>query len=71
MNEKEFELFDNKKYYRNKICYILLGFNSGLITLSDLAIEYYLKDVLEVEPSSLANMTAFTKFPYIIKFLFG
>lgn len=71
MNEKEFESFDNKKYYRNKICYILLGFNSGLITLSDLAIEYYLKDVLEVEPSSLANMTAFTKFPYIIKFLFG
>ena len=61
----------HKSLKRNKISYYLLSFNSGLISLSELAINYYMKDVLQIEPSILSKINAFIKIPYIIKPIFG
>ena len=62
---------EKKSLARNRISYYLLSLNSGLISLSDLAINYYMKDTLEIEPSILTKTNAFIKIAYIIKPIFG
>ena len=52
---------ERKSLKRNKISYYLLSFNSGLISLSELAINYYMKDVLQIEPSILSKIIPLTK----------
>ena len=68
MNEKEYLL---KKFNRNKYSYLLICFNSGFSTLASLAINYYYKDKLGIEPSFLSQILAYMKLPYMIKPFYG
>ena len=68
MNEKEYLL---KKFNRNKYSYLLICFNSGFSTLASLAINYYYKDKLGIEPSFLSQILAYMKLPYMIKPVYG
>lgn len=60
-----------KKYKTNKFSYLLLGFNDGISTLSQLAINYFFKDVLKVVPSTLTQLLTIIQLPWMIKPLFG
>jgi hypothetical protein len=68
MDEKEYIL---KKFNRNKYSYLLICFNSGISTLASLAINYYYKDKLKIQPSFLSQILAYMKLPYMIKPLYG
>ena len=68
MNEKEYLL---KKFNRNKYSYLLICFNSGFSTLASLAINYYYKDKLGIEPSFLSQILASIKLAYMIKPFYG
>jgi len=59
------------KNINNKICYLLISFHSGICTLSDLAVQYYLKDNLKLEPGSMAQVYSITLIPWMIKPIFG
>ena len=61
----------SKKYRYNKISYLLLGFNDGISTLSQLAINYFFKDTLKVSPSTLTQILTIISLPWMTKPLFG
>jgi len=56
---------------RNRIAYIIIAFNQGLSSLSELAVSYYFKDELKIEPAHLSQIMSFTTIPWMIKPLFG
>lgn len=56
---------------RNKISFILISFYIGISYVSELAINYFLKDTFNVSPSMLTNILSLAKIPWIIKPLFG
>jgi Na+/melibiose symporter-like transporter len=60
-----------KKYNRNKYAYLLLSFNSGIATITELAVNYYFKDKLKINPAFLSQINAIIKIPFMIKPLFG
>lgn len=60
-----------KGYKANKVSYLLLGFNDGMSTLSQLAINYFFKNVLKVAPSTLTQLLTIIQLPWMIKPLFG
>ena len=60
-----------KKYNRNKYAYLLLSFNSGIATITELAVNYYFKDKLKINPAFLSQINAVIKIPFMIKPLFG
>ena len=63
--------FVEKKYNRNKYAYLLLSFNSGIATITELAVNYYFKDKLKINPAFLSQINAVIKIPFMIKPLFG
>ena len=63
--------FIEKKYNRNKYAYLLLSFNSGIATITELAVNYYFKDKLKINPAFLSQINAVIKIPFMIKPLFG
>ena len=56
---------------RNKISFILISFYIGISYVSELAINYFLKDTFNISPSMLTNILSLAKIPWIIKPLFG
>ncbi len=56
---------------RNKISFILISFYIGISYVSELAINYFLKDTFNISPSKLTNILSLAKIPWIIKPLFG
>lgn len=56
---------------QNKICYFLISITLGLSTISDLAIQFFYKSKLNLEPADLARMTSFIMLPWMIKPIFG
>lgn len=61
----------SKKKTNNKICYLLISFHSGICTLSDLAVQYFFKDQLKLEPGYMSQILSICLIPWMIKPLFG
>ena len=60
----------NKKL-NYKYSYIAISFVFGFSTISELAILYFLKDVLQIAPANMSVFTSFILIPWSIKPLFG
>jgi len=56
---------------RNRLAYILIAFHQGVSYISQLAIQYFFKDELKVEPSHLAWINSVTHIPWAIKPILG
>jgi folate/biopterin transporter len=71
MSLKEKMQFIEKMKYNNRISYLLISFNQGLGSISELAVQYYFKDELHLEPARLSQIYSFILIPWTIKPLFG
>lgn len=60
-----------KKKFNNKLCYLLLSFHSGVSTLSDLAVQFFFKDNLKLEPGSMSRVLSIILIPWMLKPLLG
>jgi hypothetical protein len=61
----------NKLLERNKYSYLLISFSMGISSLGDLAIQYFFKDDLRIEPYEMSRLFAIIMIPWIIKPLLG
>ena len=68
--EKEKEKIQ-KRLQRNKISFLLISFYSGVISISDLGVKYYLKDEKKMNTSSFTQVLLIIKFAYLIKPIYG
>lgn len=66
-NEEELE----KKSKYNKLSYILIALSLGLNSLSDLAVQFYCKDVLLLQPVEVSRYLSLVHFPWTMKPIFG
>jgi len=71
MSLKEKQKYVEKMKYNNRIAYLLISFNQGLGSISELAVQYYFKDTLHLEPARLSQIYSFILIPWTIKPLFG
>lgn len=56
---------------RNKLAYLLIAFHQGVSYISKLAVQYFFKDELKIEPHILAQINSITELPWAIKPLLG
>jgi len=56
---------------RNMLSYFIISFVQGISSLADLAIQYFLKDYLMLEPYQMSRTLAFVMIPWIIKPVLG
>lgn len=64
--------FERKKFIqRNKLSYFIVSFVQGISSLSDLAIQYFLKDYFDLEPYEMSRVLAFIMIPWIVKPFLG
>lgn len=72
-NEKNQNLNNSESFMkeRNRLAYILIAFHQGVSYISQLAIQYFFKDELKVEPSQLATINSITHIPWAIKPILG
>jgi folate/biopterin transporter len=56
---------------QNKYSYLLISFHTGIATLADIAVQYYLKDELKLQPGSYSRIQSITYIPWMIKPFFG
>ena len=56
---------------RNKFCFVLISFYMGICYIPELAINYFLKDNLGINPSMLTSVLSFSRIPGIIKPILG
>jgi hypothetical protein len=61
----------NKIRERNRNSYLLISFAMGMSSLGDLAIQYFFKDDLKIEPYEMSRLFAIIMIPWIIKPLLG
>jgi hypothetical protein len=64
-NEKE------KHTRLNNLSYLLISFHMGIATFSDIAVQYYLKDTLHLQPGAYSRILSVTYIPWMLKPLFG
>jgi folate/biopterin transporter len=57
--------------YRNKTSYMLVAFHHGASFISHLAVQYFFKDQLHIEPHELAEINSIIHIPWAIKPLLG
>jgi hypothetical protein len=57
--------------YRNKTAYMLIAFHQGLSYISQLAVQYFFKDELHIEPHQLAEINSIIHIPWAIKPILG
>jgi Na+/melibiose symporter-like transporter len=62
---------NDSKVKLNKLSYSLISFHIGIATLSDIAVQYYLKDTLKLQPGSYSRILSITNIPWMLKPLFG
>jgi folate/biopterin transporter len=55
----------------NKLAYLLIAFHQGVSYISSLAVQYFFKDELKIEPSQLAQINSIIHIPWAIKPLLG
>lgn len=64
------ETIKNKKF-RNQMAYLIISFNQGVSSVSELAVSYFFKDELKLEPALLSQIMSLVTVPWMIKPLFG
>jgi folate/biopterin transporter len=62
---------NSSKISRNKLAYLIISFNQGLASISELAVSYYYKDTLKIEPARLSQLMSIIALPWMIKPIFG
>ena len=62
---------NNILYYRNVTSFLLLTLFLGLALIPELAINYFFKDELKVQPSKLTRLLTISRFPWVINPIFG
>lgn len=55
----------------NRLAYLLIAFHQGVSYISSLAVQYFFKDELKVEPSQLAQINSIIHIPWAIKPILG
>lgn len=55
----------------NKFAYLLIAFHQGVSYISQLAVQYFFKDELKVEPHRLAQINSIIHIPWAIKPILG
>src|SRR5690349_18978701 len=65
------ELKNKKKRDMNKLAYLIISFNQGLSSISELAVSYFFKDQLHLEPARLSQIMSFVAIPWMVKPIFG
>ena len=67
------KLSEKKKiyFYRNITSFLLQTLFLGLTYIPELAINYFFKDELKVEPSQLTRLLTISRIPWVIKPVFG
>lgn len=55
----------------NTIAYLVISFTHGISHISELAVQFYMKDTLKVEPATLSIIMSIIHIPWIIKPLLG
>lgn len=68
--EEKLKYIDNMKY-NNRLAYLIISFNQGIGSISELAVQYYFKDELHIEPARLSQIFSLIMIPWTIKPLFG
>jgi MFS family permease len=63
--------FISKLQQRNKISYLIISITFGISSLSDLAVTYFFKDTLNVQPADLSRLTSISLIPWFLKPFFG
>lgn len=66
-----FYFSSNNLIKRNKRGYLLISFAQGISPLGDLAIQYFFKDTLLLQPYEMSRIFAFIMIPWIIKPILG
>jgi hypothetical protein len=60
-----------KRIFNNKVSYIFLSFHIGLCSLSELAIQFLLKDEFKLQPAEATKFLSVTLIPLILKPFLG
>lgn len=63
--------FINKLQKRNRISYLIISITFGISSLSDLAVTYFFKDTLNVQPADMSQLTSISLIPWFLKPFFG
>ena len=71
MTKEEKLTFIDKMKFNNKMAYLIISFNQGIGSISDLAVQYYFKDDLKIEPARLSQIFSLILIPWTIKPIFG
>lgn len=56
---------------RNKMSYLIISITFGISSLSDLAVQFFLKDVINLGPAELAQIMSMVMIPWFLKPFFG
>lgn len=67
---KKLSFYESQKT-RNYYAIILISFCIGISLISDLAVQYYLKQELKQEPSSVSQILSIAQIPWVLKPAFG
>jgi hypothetical protein len=62
---------EKAKIDRNQVSYLIIAFTQGITTLADIAIQYFYKDFLLLQPAEMARIISLTMIPWICKPLLG
>jgi MFS family permease len=65
------ELFKKKLLKRNQLAYLIISITFGISSISDLAVQYFFKDTLKVQPAELSRLTSIALIPWFLKPFFG
>jgi hypothetical protein len=68
MNNQQFR---EKVIKSNKTSYLIISFTQGITSIADLAVQYYFKDVLLLQPAQMSLIFSFLMIPWMIKPLLG
>ena len=69
--DEQNEIKIQKKCKINKISFLLISFYSGVISISDLGLKFYLKDQKEMSTSTFTIIIILIKVAYLIKPIYG
>ncbi len=71
LSKEEKLKFIEKMKFNNRLSYLIISFNQGIGSISELAVQYYFKDELHIEPARLSQIFSLILIPWTIKPLFG
>ncbi len=69
-DDEKMNFIQNMKY-KNRLSYIIISLNFGLASISELAVRYFFKDELLIEPARVSQINSLISIPFIIKPIFG